>query len=247
MKNVELTWVVYIIILAYFLLGSIGIYIINQRKEPQAARKSWIKHITYFFIINLLFFSIVINPVVFRIIAVLIIIAGFTELFVLFRKSGYRLKKLFLLAVILMALFSLGFYFFSIRDKGLILFTFFILSIFDGFSQVTGQLWGRRKLFPKVSPEKTVEGLIGGAAVAVISALIFKDLLAASLVKAILLAAWIVVFAFAGDSLKSYYKRKHNVKDFNNLIPGNGGFLDRFDSLIAAGAGVTLLGLFLNF
>jgi phosphatidate cytidylyltransferase len=122
-----------------------------------------------------------------------------------------------------------------------------ILSIFDGFSQITGQLLGRTKLFPKISPNKTVEGLIGGALIALLSALVFKSLIIGTPLKAILLAAVIAVFAFAGDAAKSIYKRKYNVKDFSNLIPGHGGFLDRFDSLIAAGAGVALLGLFLSF
>ena len=56
----------------------------------------------------------------------------------------------------------------------------------------------------------------------------------------IMLAAVIAVFAFAGDAAKSVYKRKYGVKNFSNLIPGNGGLLDRFDSLIATGAGIAL-------
>lgn len=247
MKDVEMTWVIYIIILAYFLIGSIGIYIINRKKEPQAVRKSWIKHITYFLIINILFFSIIFNPIVFRIFAVLIICVGFCELFLLFRKSGFNHKKIFFPAVGTLAIFASGFYFFSGMDKGLILYTFFLLSIFDGFSQVTGQLWGRRKLFPKISPNKTVEGFIGGAIAALLSALLFKNFINATSLSALLLAAWIVVFAFLGDSAKSFYKRKYKVKDFNNLLPGNGGFLDRFDSLIAGGAGVALLKLLISY
>jgi len=50
------------------------------------------------------------------------------------------------------------------------------------------------------------------------------------------------MFAFAGDTAKSVYKRKYHVKDFSKMIPGHGGILDRFDSLIAGGAGVALLG-----
>ncbi len=78
----------YIIVLAYFILGFIAFYFINRKKEALESRKSWKKTITYFFIINIVFFSIVINPVVFRYLAVIIIIAGFLELFKLFRESG---------------------------------------------------------------------------------------------------------------------------------------------------------------
>jgi len=128
-------------------------------------------------------------------------------------------------------------------EQGLILFSFLILSVFDGYSQITGQLFGKRKLFPKVSPNKTVEGLIGGAVIAVLSALVFRNVIEEEPLKAIMLAAVIAVFAFAGDAAKSVYKRKYGVKNFSNLIPGNGGFLDRFDSLIATGAGIALFSL----
>jgi phosphatidate cytidylyltransferase len=236
----------YIIVLIYFLLGFIAFYFINRKKEPLQARKSWIKTITYFFIINLVFFSIVINPIVFRYLAVIVIIAGFLELFKLFRESGYKMKNIFMFSTIIFTVFSFGFFVFSGMEKGLILFTFMILSIFDSFSQITGELLGRKKLFPKISPQKTVEGLIGGAIVAILSALLLKSLISAPSFKAMLMAAGVVIFAFIGDISKSYYKRKYNVKDFSNLIPENGGFLDRFDSLIAGGAWITLLRLLIN-
>jgi phosphatidate cytidylyltransferase len=240
-------WIIYIIILIYYLLGTIGIYLINRRKEPQVKRKAWIKHINYFIITNIVFFSIAVNPVAFRILAVLIIIVGFFELHKLFRESGFNHRNFFWLSICILALLSAGFFFFSRMDQGVMLFAFLILCIFDGFSQVSGQLFGKTKLFPKISPDKTVEGLIGGALVAVVSALVFKNLITAPLVNAILLAIVVVIFAFIGDTAKSIYKRKYNVKDFSNLIPGHGGFLDRFDSLITGGAGVALLGLLLNF
>ncbi|MFZ0473463.1 MAG: phosphatidate cytidylyltransferase [Bacteroidales bacterium] len=240
-------WVIYTVILVYYFLGTIGIYFINRRKEPQAKRKAWIKHINYFIITNIVFFSIAINPVVFRVLAVVIIVIGFAELYKLFRESGYNFRNFFLFSVFVLALFSAGFYLFSHMEKGVMLFAFLILAIFDGFSQVSGQLFGKTKLFPNISPNKTVEGLIGGALIALLSAFVFRSLIIAPQINAILFAVVVVIFAFLGDAAKSVYKRKYCVKDFSNLIPGHGGFLDRFDSLIAGGTGVALLGLLLNF
>ncbi|MEN6618498.1 MAG: phosphatidate cytidylyltransferase [Rikenellaceae bacterium] len=237
---------IYFVILVYFLLGGVAFYFINRRKEPGDARKNRIKFSTYFLIINILFFSIVINPIAFRQLALVIIIAGFYELFKLFRKSGYNRKGLFLLSAFLFAVLSFGFFFFSGMKKELILFSFIILSIFDSFSQITGQLWGRKKLCPKISPNKTVEGFTGGALVAILSALLIKSLIAAPSLEAMLLAAGVVLFAFTGDISASYYKRKYNAKDFSNFIPGHGGFLDRFDSLVAVGAWIAFIGSLIN-
>ncbi len=238
---------IYLIILIYFFLGGIGFYLINRKKDPATARKSYTKFATYFFIINLLFFSIVLKPVVFSSLAIVIIIAGFLELLKLFGKDGFKQKRFFLVALIVFISLAAGFYFFSRLQKELILFSFLVLSIFDSFSQITGQLWGRRKLFPSISPAKTVGGLIGGAIVAMVSSVLLSKLYGGTLFMSVLLAVGIVVFAFAGDLAASFYKRKFNEKDFGNSIPGHGGFLDRFDSLIAGGAWVMFSVYILNF
>ena len=236
-------WSVYLVILAYYLLGTVGIYFINRRKEPLAKHEGWIKLLFAFIVTNIVFFSIGFNTLFFRILAPIIIAGGFFELFKLYRQSGYSHFRFFLSSILIMAVASAGFFLFSRMEQGLILFSFLILSVFDGYSQITGQLFGKRKLFPKVSPNKTVEGLIGGAVIAVLSALVFRNVIQEEPLKAIMLAAVIAVFAFAGDAAKSVYKRKYGVKNFSNLIPGNGGFLDRFDSLIATGAGIALFSL----
>lgn len=234
---------IYILILGYFSLGAISFYFISRNKEQSEARKSWVKLISYFIIINLLFFSITINTLYFRLLAIIIIAVGFGELVSLFWRSGYSRIGFFLLSTSLFVILSYGFYMFSGMDMGVILFSFLILSIFDGFSQITGQLWGRRKLCPSVSPGKTVEGLIGGAVVAILSSILAEGLIDIHRPKAMWLGAGVVLFAFIGDFLSSCYKRRYGVKDYSNIIPGHGGFLDRFDSLICAGAWVAFNGL----
>jgi phosphatidate cytidylyltransferase len=240
-------WTIYFIILGYFILGSIAFYFINRKKDKNEARKSWIKFITYFFIIHILFFSIVIYTPVFKYIALIIIAAGFFELYNVFNKSGFRHRNFFLLSLFIFMVFSIGFFLFSMMEKRLILFSFLLLSIFDSFSQITGQLWGSRKIFSEISPNKTVEGFIGGFTMAVLSSLLLKSLIASTLLNAVLLGFGIAVFAFLGDMATSLYKRTYNVKDYSNLIPGHGGFLDRFDSLIAGGAFITLYKILTNF
>ncbi|MDZ7633279.1 MAG: phosphatidate cytidylyltransferase [Bacteroidales bacterium] len=160
MKSV---WVIYLVIVVYYLLGTAGIYFINRKKDTDTRRKAWIKHVTYFILISLLYFSIAIKVILFRYVAVLIIIAGFLELTNLYIKSGYRHILFFGASLMILALLSAAFFSFTGMGQGLILFAFLILCIFDGFSQVTGQLLGKRKLLPRISPNKTVEGLIRGS------------------------------------------------------------------------------------
>lgn len=231
---------IYIIILVYFALGGVSFYMINRKKDPETARKSYTKFGVYFIIINVLFFSITAMPVVFRWLILLIIMAGYIELSFLFGRSGYRYLRFFILSVILYSAFAFGFFRYGLLGKELILFTFLILSIFDSFSQITGQLWGRKKILPRISPGKTLGGLLGGATISIISAFLLNRLFTGSVSELIIFTAGTLIFAFSGDMLSSLYKRTYKVKDFNNLIPGHGGFLDRFDSLIAGGAWAAL-------
>ena len=231
--------IIYLIILGYFSLGGLGFYLINRNKAPEIARKSYIKLGVYFIIINVLFFSIVINSSAFKYVSMLIIIAGFLELLKLFRANGFKQRIFFGFSLLAYAILSTGFYFFSGFGKELVLFSFLILSIFDSFSQITGQLFGRTKILPDISPNKTLGGVIGGVVIAIASALLLQKLYHGTILQALLTATGVVIFAFTGDVLASLYKRKFNVKDYSTIIPGHGGFLDRFDSLIAGGAWIT--------
>ncbi|MDP4222811.1 MAG: phosphatidate cytidylyltransferase [Bacteroidota bacterium] len=234
---------IYLIVLAYFAVGLVFYFFIGHKLGPEKARHNWIKLLFYFLIINITFFSIAINTSYFRILAALIIIVGFYELFNLWRISGFAVKEFYIISTIIYLIFCTGFCFFSGMEKGIILFTFMILSIFDSFCQIAGQLWGRTKLFPMISPQKTVEGFIGGTIVALLSGYLLRNLIPGSPMKGILLAIGIALFAFIGDLTKSIYKRKFGVKNFSNLIPEHGGLLDRFDSLIAGGAFIALIGI----
>ncbi len=231
---------IYIIIIIYFSLGALGFYFINKKKTRNDAHQNWVKYLSYFIIINGIFFSIIINQLFFRYITILLILIAAYELVNLFVKSRYKNLKFFIQTIIVFIILSKGFYGFSDLEKGTILFTFLVLSIFDSFSQISGQLFGRRKILPTVSPNKTLGGLIGGSIVALIGSALLNVIYAKPLPESLLVALGIIASAFIGDIAASYYKRKYQVKDFSNLIPGHGGVLDRFDSLLAAGAFVYL-------
>jgi CDP-diglyceride synthetase len=105
----------------------------------------------------------------------------------------------------------------------------------DAFSQLWGRLLGRRRLCPALSPHKTVEGLLGGLLMVLSVALIWG----ASQPEPRLwrwgaLGLLTALGGVAGDLLFSAAKRKLAVKDFAAVLPGHGGFLDRFDSLVVA-------------
>lgn len=115
-----------------------------------------------------------------------------------------------------------------------LLFVFFIPLIFDAFSQIGGQLGGKVHPFPGISPNKTWVGIGSGLLMTLLFVGVFNTFFQTKLFP---LNNWLsgtilMGTAFIGDLFASWIKRKNKVKDFSNLIPGHGGILDRFDSLL---------------
>jgi len=123
----------------------------------------------------------------------------------------------------------------AIEPSGLGLLFFLCFSVWaaDIFAYIAGRTIGGPKLMPRVSPKKTWSGFLGGAAGAVVvGALVASYLFEASTVLFAGLAFITALAAQVGDLLESYIKRRFNVKDSSNLIPGHGGILDRVDGLV---------------
>ncbi|MNO11968.1 Phosphatidate cytidylyltransferase [compost metagenome] len=104
----------------------------------------------------------------------------------------------------------------------------------DAGAYFTGRRFGKNKLWPVISPNKTVEGAIGGIVLAVVVSIGFS-LLSGGLLgigRAILLGISAAVVGQMGDLIQSAYKRVYGIKDSGTLLPGHGGILDRCDSWI---------------
>ena len=104
----------------------------------------------------------------------------------------------------------------------------------DTFAYLVGKTWGRRKLIPRVSPNKTVEGAAGGLAAAAITAVCCDVAFGMEIGAALAIGVGLVLGALGqiGDLAESMLKRMRGVKDSGALIPGHGGMLDRIDALI---------------
>ncbi len=121
-------------------------------------------------------------------------------------------------------------------EGGPILLVLALIWVNDSFAYVFGRLLGRHKLAPTISPGKTIEGFVGGVVACIVVAYFLGGELAP--LKSNFLAglgAVIAISANLGDLFESKIKRTLGVKDSGSALPGHGGFLDRFDSVLFAG------------
>ena len=135
-------------------------------------------------------------------------------------------------------LYQLGFISNNVTNEyspNIILGFFFIMWANDTGAYLTGRALGKHKFFPRISPNKTWEGTIGGIIIGVLIAYLnhfwFENL---SVTNWFILGLIITVFGTLGDLVESMFKRAAKVKDSGKIMPGHGGVLDRFDSTLLA-------------
>lgn len=119
----------------------------------------------------------------------------------------------------------------------LVLFVCFLVWAADSGAYFAGKSLGKRKMAPHVSPNKTIEGLIGGIITALIVGWLFAgwfEIQFTSPIHMVIITLITVVISVLGDLVESMFKRVSGIKDSSNIIPGHGGVLDRIDSLTAA-------------
>jgi phosphatidate cytidylyltransferase len=197
-------------------------------------REDWLKYAVYLGAINVLWAAPYAGPRSAAVVLVAIAVVGAAELASLapgsHRLSAGTLSLLLLLTCLghLMLPPAAGW-------QGRFAFVVLVTAATDSFAQLAGRLLGRKRLCPRLSPKKTVAGVCGGVGTAVGVSLLLGFLLPEE--RALRLAFLGLVTSLAavsGDLLFSAIKRDAGVKDFSGLLPGHGGVLDRFDSLIVA-------------
>ena len=132
---------------------------------------------------------------------------------------------------------GIGFYYLiATRDAGLayIIFALLVVWTTDSGAYFTGRRFGKNKLWPEISPNKTIEGFVGGIVIAVVAVIIMQLISPFDVSWGVLILIAIVssIFGQMGDLVESAIKRHYDVKDSGNILPGHGGILDRFDSLL---------------
>jgi phosphatidate cytidylyltransferase len=161
-------------------------------------------------------------------------------IFELFKKTekpflniGYTILGLVYVALPFSLLNFLAFDSMSTYSFHLPLGIFIILWTSDTGAYLVGKSIGRHPLFTRISPKKTWEGTLGGAALGLVAAYILSFFYAElSVVSWIIVAMIVIVMGGLGDLVESLFKRSIDIKDSGTILPGHGGLLDRFDSLI---------------
>lgn len=237
-------WRVMLVYISAFLIGGIGLYIAS-RKQPDAVRRErLIKFITYFCIVNVMLIGALAGHWVLSGLVVLIGVLGARELYgALTRAAGGSILLALAIALgyLVVVVASVLFTWFS--TPAMAVFVYLIVCVFDGFSQVSGQLLGKHRLAPTISPGKTIEGTAGGLLFAIGMAFLLRPITSMGAPQSLVVCCFVVFAAFTGDLLASAMKRKSDIKDFSNLLPGHGGILDRFDSFLFATAACAAVGL----
>ncbi|MFN1216751.1 phosphatidate cytidylyltransferase [Chryseobacterium kwangjuense] len=163
-------------------------------------------------------------------------VSAFVLLYFILLKT--RVKQLYgVITALLVCLFAFPHLLF-IRENtsGLnaIIFIVVVTELNDVFQYLSGKFFGKHKITPQISPNKTLEGLIGGVFLTILlSNILGFFLLKTGILVNTVLGVLLGISGFCGDVFMSYLKRKAHIKDTGALLPGHGGLLDRMDSLIS--------------
>ena len=225
-------------ILTLFILCLVGVvhWELGKMLSPISAQAPWFSVV---FSTSSLFFIIFTDNIIFS--SLILLFNFFMNRFFFHHSRTFG-------ALYSMAVVVCGFVFYTVRlDFGLylILWLISIVVLTDTAGYLTGRVIGGPKVFPTISPNKTWSGVFGGwLAVGVFSMFFVENVAPPDLVVTFVIGSVVLsIAAQVGDMIQSHLKRICDVKDSSNLIPGHGGFMDRFDGFIGA---TVVIGLFIE-
>jgi len=222
--------------LSLFVFGGLLIYLSHCLSKADVSRKNndWLKYLTYLFIIYFILFIAFLGKAYLGILLLIIALIGALELRHNLKQAG-KISSLITILSFILLIVCLGHLLLDYKPAWFsgFAFVFLTVGITDSFSQLWGKLLGKHLLCPQVSPNKTWEGFWGGFISTLVAVFVFAFLLPEVTIPQLLSVGCIITFtSICGDLLFSWIKRKLAIKDFSSVIPGHGGVLDRFDSLI---------------
>ena len=224
--------------IAFYILTLIGLREFMKSREKTHKYPDFIRLIAYLMISFIYFENTLNNSISFN----HIVITG-TFLTLLFPVVLYHNEKkyniedaFYLVGGVLFIGFSMSL-FSTYRNMGLdlILFLFLITIITDSYAYFIGRLIGKNKLLEVISPNKTWEGTIGGSLVGTFVCTVYYITVIntnSSISVVTLIVLFLSLVGQFGDLFFSAIKRRYNIKDFSNIMPGHGGVLDRLDSIL---------------
>ena len=226
-----------LILNTFVFLLSLALFFEWMKVSESSFKKKVIFLLLFSFLIGfILGFGILFEPISF--IAMLgITIWIFIAYQIFFREgrlsSNFTFTNLWV-GLILISTFCLICFQFVNGSRIFLLIAIFNVAVFDSGAYIIGKNFGKNSFLPELSPNKTIEGLIGGLS----SSIVFVTLLCILLDEVSLRASAALMlsipFALCGDYFFSFLKRKANIKDTGSILPGHGGLLDRVDSHLAA-------------
>ena len=219
-----------IIIWFCFSIGILGTSYANKKVKKEIAKKRWVKLIVYIFIVHFVYLILLLGKIPSLIFFSILLLIGLWELLQSFENDWHHSY----LIIFSYGLISTGVIFSVFKfNVDTLIFIYFVIVLFDGFSQITGQLIGKTPLSKTISPNKTIEGAIGGLVLTLFFAFFFKEYVS-SIWQYVVVTILLCIAVLTGDLLASKVKRLNRIKDYSQLLPQHGGILDRFDGCFFA-------------
>ncbi|MBN2738038.1 MAG: phosphatidate cytidylyltransferase [Spirochaetales bacterium] len=220
-----------------FLTGFIGMYVGTLKKDINEKKQRWVKFFFYFIIVHIVvLFALMSKIYITGLMIIVILVSAFEFTRAWISKKNTRPNTSIIITgnLVLLILSTSTINILLNTHHFLALYVYTIIAVLDAYSQIFGQIFGRHKLAPRLSPNKTIEGLTGGIIASFTAALLFGPLIQLPLFSRLAIGLPVIISGIAGDLLSSAFKRQCHIKDYSQFLPGQGGFLDRFNSFLLA-------------